>query len=172
MYTCNRRSENAFSAGGWGWAWGNIPSFRSPPLPGPLTSHHLPSNNPAPAGCWTLWAASCHHAFVWMSSLLCPPWQGNSGEPTPLSQDPCVPHTEIPVLGLGCEQQQILTTIYDTDQQGPTVWHKELYSMSCNKLQWKKYEKEYIFMQTESLCCIHHKLTANKNKTQNLITKQ
>ena len=42
--------------------------------------------------------------------------------------------------------------------------------MSCNKLQWKKYEKEYIFMQTESLCCIHHKLTTNKNKTKNLIT--
>ena len=36
---------------------------------------------------------------------------------------------------LGVWNQQIHTTIYKIDkQQGPTVWHRELYSISCNKL--------------------------------------
>ena len=26
-------------------------------------------------------------------------------------------------------------------QQGPNVQHRELYSISCNKLQWKRFEK-------------------------------
>ena len=108
----------------------------------------------------------CMNEFLAVPTLAGELREACSSQPGPL----CSPHTEIPVLGLGCEQQQILTTLYDTDQQGPTVRHKELYSMSCNKLQWKKYEKEYIFMQIESLCCIHHKLTTNKNKTKNLIT--
>ena len=35
--------------------------------------------------------------------------------------------------------QQIQTTIYKIDkQQGPTVYHRELYSISCNKLQWTR----------------------------------
>ena len=28
--------------------------------------------------------------------------------------------------------------------QGPTVQHRELYSISCDKPSWKDYEKEYI----------------------------
>ena len=36
---------------------------------------------------------------------------------------------------LGVWDQHIQTTIYKIDkQQGPTVQHRELYSMSCNKL--------------------------------------
>ena len=48
-------------------------------------------------------------------------------------------------------------TVYKTDkQQDPTVLHRELYSISCNKLN-GKCEKEYVYMHipiTESLCCI------------------
>ena len=48
-------------------------------------------------------------------------------------------------------------TVYKTDkQQDPTVLHRELYSISCNKLN-VKCEKEYVYMHipiTESLCCI------------------
>ena len=36
---------------------------------------------------------------------------------------------------LGVWDQQIQTTTYKTDkQQGPTAWHRELYSISCNNL--------------------------------------
>ena len=36
---------------------------------------------------------------------------------------------------LGAWDQQIQTTIYKIDkQQGPTVQHKELYTISCNNL--------------------------------------
>ena len=42
--------------------------------------------------------------------------------------------------------QQIQTTIYKIDkQQGPTVQHRELHSISCSNLNGKEYEKEYIF---------------------------
>ena len=35
---------------------------------------------------------------------------------------------------LGVWDQQIQTTMYKIgNQQGPTVWHGELYSISCNK---------------------------------------
>ena len=35
--------------------------------------------------------------------------------------------------------QEIQTTICKTDkQQGPTVQQRELYSISCNKPQWKR----------------------------------
>ena len=35
---------------------------------------------------------------------------------------------------LGVWDQQIQTTVYKVDkQQGPTVQHRELYSISCNK---------------------------------------
>ena len=37
-------------------------------------------------------------------------------------------------------------------QQGPTVQHRELYSISCDKPYGKVYEKEYICI-TESFCC-------------------
>ena len=30
---------------------------------------------------------------------------------------------------------------------GPTVWHREFYSVSCHKSQWKKY-----ICQAESIC--------------------
>ena len=36
-------------------------------------------------------------------------------------------------------------------QQDPTVQHRELYAVSCNKPQQKKYEKVYICI-TELLC--------------------
>ena len=40
---------------------------------------------------------------------------------------------------LGVWDQQIQITIYEIDkQQGPTVQHRELYSISCNKLNGKK----------------------------------
>ena len=41
--------------------------------------------------------------------------------------------------GLGVWDQQMQTVIYRMDkQQGPTVQHRELYSMSCDKPQWKR----------------------------------
>ena len=41
--------------------------------------------------------------------------------------------------GLGGWGQQIQTIIYIMDkQQGPTVQHRELYSVSCNKPYWKR----------------------------------
>ena len=50
------------------------------------------------------------------------------------------------------QDQQIQTTIYKMDkQQGPTVQHRELYSVSYNKPYGKEYE--YICI-TESLCYI------------------
>ena len=43
--------------------------------------------------------------------------------------------------GLGVWDQQMQTIICRMDkQQGPTVQQRELYSISCNKPQWKKYE--------------------------------
>ena len=40
-------------------------------------------------------------------------------------------------------------------QQGPTVEHRELYTMSCDKPSWKRIlKKECIYISiTESLCC-------------------
>ena len=35
---------------------------------------------------------------------------------------------------VGVWNQQIQTTVYKIDKQGPTVQHKELYSLSCNNL--------------------------------------
>ena len=41
--------------------------------------------------------------------------------------------------GLGVWDQQMQTIIYRMDkQQGPTVQHRELYSVSCDKPQWKR----------------------------------
>ena len=43
------------------------------------------------------------------------------------------------------------TNIYKIDkQQGPTIEHRELYSISCNKQYGKEYEKEYIFCSPET----------------------
>ena len=45
-------------------------------------------------------------------------------------------------------------------QEGPTVQHRELYSLSCDEPNGKEYEKECIYICTdtdiyisESLCC-------------------
>ena len=39
------------------------------------------------------------------------------------------------------------TTLYKTDkQQGSTIQHRELYSISYNYLQYKVIEKEYIYI--------------------------
>ena len=49
---------------------------------------------------------------------------------------------------LGVWGQQIQTNIFKIDrQQGPTVQHRELYSISCNKLNHdrKEHEKAYIY---------------------------
>ena len=41
--------------------------------------------------------------------------------------------------GLGVWGWQMQTIIYRMDkQQGPTVYHRELYSISCDKPQWKR----------------------------------
>ena len=71
--------------------------------------------------------------------------------------------------GLGERDQQMQTIICRMDkQQGPTVQHRELYSISCNNFNGKVSEKEYRQMDgqiererererdrqiTESLCC-------------------
>ena len=42
---------------------------------------------------------------------------------------------------------QMHTTLYKTDkQQGSTIQHRELYSISYNYLQYKVIEKEYIYI--------------------------
>ena len=53
---------------------------------------------------------------------------------------------------LGDWAWHIHITIYKIGkQEGSTVWHRELYSISCNKLQWKIiWKRIYI---SESLCC-------------------
>ena len=38
------------------------------------------------------------------------------------------------------------------EQQGPAVYHRELYSVSCDKPEWKNIWKS-IYILTESLCC-------------------
>ena len=49
--------------------------------------------------------------------------------------------------GVGVCDQQMQTIIYRMDkQQGPTVQHRELYSISCDKTQLKEYKKECIYM--------------------------
>ena len=65
--------------------------------------------------------------------------------------------------GLGVWDQQLQTIIYRIDkQQGPTVQHRELYSISLINHNGKEYEKEYMYICiTESLCC-----TAEINTTQ------
>ena len=41
-------------------------------------------------------------------------------------------------VGVGVWDQQMQTIIYRMDkQQGPAVEHRELYSISCDKPQWK-----------------------------------
>ena len=41
--------------------------------------------------------------------------------------------------GVGVCGQQMQTIIYSMDkQQGPTVEHRELYSISCDKPSWKR----------------------------------
>ena len=37
----------------------------------------------------------------------------------------------------GGQQMQTIINRMDT-QQGPTVWHRELYLVSCDKPQWKR----------------------------------
>ena len=39
---------------------------------------------------------------------------------------------------VGVWDQQMQTVIYRMDKQGPTVQHRELYSISCDKPQWKR----------------------------------
>ena len=44
------------------------------------------------------------------------------------------------------------TCIYKINEQGPTVEHRELYSVPCNKPYWKR---TYILIHmSESLCCV------------------
>ena len=48
--------------------------------------------------------------------------------------------------GLGVWDQQVEIIIYRMDKPGPTEQHRELYLISCDKPQWKIYEKIYIYM--------------------------
>ena len=53
--------------------------------------------------------------------------------------------------GLGVQDQQMQSIVYTLDkQQSSTVKLRELYSMSCDKSQWKRI---YVYIITESLCC-------------------
>ena len=46
------------------------------------------------------------------------------------------------------------TIIYRMDkQQGPTVEHRELYLISCDKPEWKRIRKGIHVCITESFCC-------------------
>jgi len=46
--------------------------------------------------------------------------------------------------GLGVWGEQMQTIIQRTDKQGSTVYHRELYSISYDKLYGKEYQKEFI----------------------------
>ena len=46
---------------------------------------------------------------------------------------------------------QTVTSRTDT-QQGPSIQHRDLYSISCDKHNGKEYEKEGVYI-TELLCC-------------------
>ena len=50
--------------------------------------------------------------------------------------------------GLGVRDQQMQTIIHRMDkQQGPTVQHRKLYSISCDKPKWKRiFKKLYIYV--------------------------
>ena len=51
---------------------------------------------------------------------------------------------------LGVWNWQMQTIVYRMDkQQGPIVWYRELYSISCDKPNGKEYEKECMYV------CIH-----------------
>jgi len=61
---------------------------------------------------------------------------------------------------LGAWDEQVQTLTYRMDTQGPTVEHRELYSVSCDKPQW---ERIYTCI-TQSLCCtakLKHTLQIN-----------
>ena len=66
--------------------------------------------------------------------------------------------------GLEVPDEQMQTITYRRDKQrGPTVQHRKLYSISCDKPLWKEYDNEYIHAYIpESLPCTavtHHKST-------------
>ena len=70
---------------------------------------------------------------------------------------------------LGVWGQNIHTTIYETgNQQGPTLQHREIYSISCNNLKWKRMLKRNIyiyesFYYTPEIKQIVNQLYFNKN---------
>ena len=54
---------------------------------------------------------------------------------------------------LGVQDQQMQMIIYKMDkQQGPTLQHRELYSISCDNHTGKKYEEIYIYIHTHTQC--------------------
>ena len=62
---------------------------------------------------------------------------------------------------LGAGDQQIYTTVYKTNKQGPTVQPRELQSIYCNKLQWKRIyldrqiDKNYaVYLKLISVCTL------------------
>ena len=71
---------------------------------------------------------------------------------------------------LGDWDWNILTSIYKTDnQQGPTVEHRELYSISCNNLSWKRiWQRIYIYTYTRNQITLLYtlKLTENCKSTK------
>ena len=44
------------------------------------------------------------------------------------------------------DQQYKLLHIKQINNKSLTVEHRELYSLSCNNLSWKEYEKEYMYV--------------------------
>ena len=59
------------------------------------------------------------------------------------------------------------TTICKRDnQQGSTVWHRELYSIFCNKVYGKKSGKEWIYAHRQlTHFAVHLKLTQHCKST-------
>ena len=50
----------------------------------------------------------------------------------------------------------LYTTIYKIDnQQGPTVWYRELYSILCNNYMGKKSEKKCVCIYTYIDVCVY-----------------
>ena len=58
--------------------------------------------------------------------------------------------------GVGVWGYQMQTSIYRMDQyQGPTIEHRELYSIFCDKPQWDRIFCVYIYVYVYICVCIH-----------------
>ena len=67
---------------------------------------------------------------------------------------------------LGIWDQYMQSIIYRIDEQGPTVWHRKLYSNPVTNHNEKEYEKDYVYIKLNHFAVqqklIHCKSTSIK----------